>query len=122
MDSNTIIGIVVMGGITIVGFLWKYEERIKADQKARNAEIQKYVETANKLNESIIRMTERMDQILKNDEIRDKRITTHGIEIDKNKLNLQEVNNKVNNLEKAVDRHEIAIGNLREVAFNKIKE
>lgn len=59
------------------------------------------------LNESIIKLNSNFEHMLESDEIRDKRITKHGEQIDELKEK-QRINEKV------LDRHELIIGNINE--------
>lgn len=99
MDYYLIFGMVAVAMIAILGFIYS----IKKSAYDENKPIQD-------LNITITKLNENFEHMLENDAIRDKRIGKHGEEIDENK-------DKIVNLEKVVDRHEIRLGNLE----NQIK-
>lgn len=60
-----------------------------------------------KLNTNIVRLNTNFEHMMKNDDVRDKRIENHGKEIDK-------IIEKQRTNEKILDLHEIRIGRLEE--------
>lgn len=72
-----------------------------------------------KLNSNLTELNSNMKHMKENDSIRDKRIENHGKEIEINTKHITNIENRVGNLEKATDRHEIAIGNLKESLFSR---
>lgn len=96
MDTNAIIGVVIMAVITVGGFVITWRKSIKDDQKPLQD-----------LNVNIIELNANFKNMLENDRIRDERITKHGREI-------EEIKDQQQKNEKVLDRHEIRINNLEE--------
>lgn len=120
MSAELFLGMFVSAFVLFVGFMWKYEDKIKKDNSIRKEENDKLIEMFNKLNESIIRLTEQMKSMVLDGETRNHRITEHGKEIDKNKERITKIESKVQIMEKVVDTHNQFIGNLQnELIRNK---
>lgn len=71
MEYYTILGVVVACLVSIIGVYISVKKRIKDEQKPLND-----------LNLNITRLTLAIENMQKNDDIRDKRIEKHGAEID----------------------------------------
>lgn len=94
MDTNAIIGAVILGLVSICGFLLSWRKTIKDDLKPLQD-----------LNANMIELNANFKNMLENDKIRDERITKHGREI-------EEVKDQQQKNEKILDRHELRISSL----------
>ena len=93
MDYYMIVGMVVICLIAIIGCLLNLTEKIKNSYKQQQ-------EPMNKLNLSITELTAEIRTMRKNDEVRDKRLDRHGLEIDDLKLTSQNHEIRLKHLEK----------------------
>lgn len=100
MEYYLIFGMVMVSMIAIIGFLNSMRKSIKDDAEKRNAPI-------NDLNLTITKLNVHFEHMLENDEVRDKRITKHGQEIEDiqerqrgNEMKLQDHEYRIKKLEK----------------------
>lgn len=94
MDYYLIFGMVAVCMIAMFGFMASIKKNVYEEKKP-----------IQELNLTITKLNANFEHMLENDVIRDRRIGEHGKEIDENK-------EKIVNLEKIADRHEIRLGNL----------
>lgn len=93
MEYYAVFGMVGVGLIAIIGFLISIKNNIKEENKP-----------IEELNVTITRLNTNFENMLANDKVRDKRLETHGKEID--------------NLKEDVNNHETRISILESVKKN----
>lgn len=93
MDYYQILGFVTAGLILILGFFTK----LYHDMKKNTVESQKPLQ---ELNLNIVQLTTEIKHMVKSDDIRDKRITEHGKEIDKLHDDVREIDKRVTVIER----------------------
>ena len=96
MDYYMIFGMVAVCVIALVGFYITFVKYIKDKD-----------EPTKELNINLTKLNANFEHMIELDEIRDRRITTHGKEID-------ELRNGVNDLDKRVTKNEVRVDNLEE--------
>lgn len=98
MDYYAVLGLMFAALVAIVGFFISIKKTIDDERKP-----------IEDLNENIVRLNANFDNMMRNDEIRDVRITKHGDQIDKI-IETQRQN------EKTLSNHELRIKNLEDRA------
>ena len=98
MDYYAVLGLMFAALVAIVGFFISIKKTIDDERKP-----------IEDLNENIVRLNANFDNMMRNDEIRDVRITKHGDQIDKI-IEAQRQN------EKTLSNHELRIKNLEDRA------
>lgn len=98
MDYYAVLGLMFAALVAIVGFFISIKKTINDEQKP-----------IEDLNENIVRLNANFDNMMRNDEIRDVRITKHGEQIDR-VIETQRQN------EKTLSNHELRIKNLEDRA------
>lgn len=98
MDYYAVLGLMFAALVAIVGFFISIKKTIDDERKP-----------IEDLNENIVRLNANFDNMMRNDEIRDVRITKHGEQIDKI-IEAQRQN------EKTLSNHELRIKNLEDRA------
>ena len=94
MEYYAVLGLMFAALVTIIGFFISIKKTINEER-----------EPIEELNINIVRLNANFDNMEKNDEIRDIRITKHGEEIDKI-IEIQRQNEKI------LNNHELRIKNL----------
>lgn len=94
MDYYAVLGLMFAALVAIVGFLITIKKSINEERKP-----------IEELNLNIVRLNANFDNMMRSDEVRDKRITKHGEEIE------QIVETQRQN-EKTLSNHELRIANL----------
>ena len=94
MEYYAVLGLMFAALVTIIGFFISIKKTINEER-----------EPIEELNINIVRLNANFDNMEKNDEIRDIRITKHGEEIDK-VIEIQRQNEKI------LNNHELRIKNL----------
>lgn len=89
MDYYTVFGMMAVGLIAIIGFLISIKNNIKEENKP-----------IEKLNVTITRLNTNFENMLANDKVRDKRLETHGKEIDALKENVHDHETRITVLER----------------------
>lgn len=89
MDYYAILGMLGVALIAIFGFLLSIKKTIKEDQKP-----------IEDLNVTITRLNTNFENMLANDKVRDKRLETHGKEIDDLKDNVHDHETRITVLER----------------------
>lgn len=98
MDYYAVLGLMFAALVAIVGFFISIKKTINDERKP-----------IEDLNENIVRLNANFDNMVRNDEIRDVRITKHGEQIDR-VIETQRQN------EKTLSNHELRIKNLEDRA------
>lgn len=98
MDYYAVLGLMFAALVAIVGFFISIKKTINDERKP-----------IEDLNENIVRLNANFDNMMRNDEIRDLRITKHGEQIDR-VIETQRQN------EKTLSNHELRIKNLEDRA------
>lgn len=98
MDYYAVLGLMFAALVAIVGFFISIKKTINDERKP-----------IEDLNENIVRLNANFDNMMRNDEIRDVRITKHGEQIDR-VIETQRQN------EKTLSNHELRIKNLEDRA------
>ena len=89
MSYEVVFGMSVIAFIAIITFFINIKKTLNEEKKP-----------IDQLNENIIRLNENIKNMAKSDEIRDKRITKHGEEIDKLKKDVAVNTNRIDRLER----------------------
>lgn len=103
MDYYAIVGMVAICLIALIGFQQSQKKATKED-----------MEQVTRLNENLILCNSKLDHMLENDKIRDERISKHGGEIDDLKSNQRVNTERLSNVEKQIDRHELRLSHLEQ--------
>ena len=82
MDYYTIIGMVASALIAVVSFYATQKRAMKDDMQKEAEAHEKSAKELQALNENIIKLNVNFENMLQNDQVRDKRIEKHGKEID----------------------------------------
>ena len=82
MDYYTIIGMVASALIAVVSFYATQKKAMKDDMRKEAEAHEKSAKELQALNENIIKLNVNFENMLQNDQVRDKRIEKHGKEID----------------------------------------
>lgn len=106
MDYYAIVGMVAGALILIGGFYFTVKKNTQEE-----------AEQLQELNTNIVKLNTNFENMIENDKIRDSRIGKHGEQIDEIKNNQRVAYERLGNVEKQVDRHELRIYNLE----NKMK-
>ena len=96
MDYYGIVGMVVAAIILVGGFYYTVSKNAREEAKPMQ-----------ELNENLIKLNTNFQNMMEQDKVRDKRLETHGKEIDK--MREQQRTN-----EKILDLHELRIGSLED--------
>lgn len=91
MNNNEFIGMLIMAVVTLGGFaglLFKCYQPI------------------NKLNENIIKLTAEIQRLLENDQVHERRLNSHGREID-------HINQTLSEQHTAIEKHELLIQQIK---------
>ena len=101
MEYYAIVGMVVICLIALYGFKASMTKSTKED-----------IQQVQRLNENIIKLDSKLDNMLERDKIRDNRIGKHGEQIDELRNNQRVAFERLANAEKQIDRHENRIAKL----------